>query len=161
MKTIVALLALTCLLGLASAQMMFTGEGYSASQLSFLNSPNVPTFEPNVEKYWGSYITDQNATSASAWSNMNIWMNTFPLNFESPVKIASSSLAVRSVSNLSASERNSQFLTREVNNQFLVNQLWVYPLMDGSLSVLKSSGTPGEDDKGQILSQNIITLFSV
>jgi hypothetical protein len=38
MKTIVSLIALTCLLGLAGAQIM--GEGYSSTQLAFFNAPS-------------------------------------------------------------------------------------------------------------------------
>jgi hypothetical protein len=163
MKTIVALLALTCLLGVASAQTMFTGEGYSASQLAFFNAPSASPFEPNVEKYWGSYITgQQNMTAKSARSSMNIWMNIFPLNFNNYIPVSSSSFATDTASSaLSPSEKNSQFLTRDVNSQFRVNQLWVYPLTNGSLTTSKSSGTPGKDDKGQILTQNIITFFSI
>jgi len=52
MKTITALVTLICLLGLSSAQTMFTGEGYSASQLAFYNSPSESTFEPDVQQYW-------------------------------------------------------------------------------------------------------------
>jgi hypothetical protein len=163
MKTIVALLALTCLLGVASAQTMFTGEGYSASQLAFFNAPSASAFEPNVEKYWGSYITgQQNMTAKNARSNMNIWMNTFPLNFDNFVQIAASSFAANAASStLSPSDRNSQFLTRDVNSQFRVNQLWAYPMINGSLTTLESSGTPGKEDKGLILTQNIITFFDV
>ena len=163
MKTIVALLALTCLLGVASAQTMFTGEGYSASQLAFFNAPSASTFEPNVEKYWGSYITgQQNMTAKSARSNMNIWMNTFPLNFDTSVKIAASSFAANAAgSTLSPSDRNSQFLTRDVNSQFRVNQLWAYPMTNGSLTTSESSGTPSKEDKGLILTQNIITFFNI
>jgi len=42
--------------GLSAAQTMFTGEGYSTSQLAFFNSPLSSAFEPSVEKYWGTYI---------------------------------------------------------------------------------------------------------
>ena len=88
MKTIVALIALTCLLGVAGAQTMFMGEGYSASQLAFFNAPSSSTFEPNVQKYWGSYIANQqNMSRSSATSNMDIWMNTFPLIFDTPLQL--------------------------------------------------------------------------
>jgi hypothetical protein len=62
---------------------------------------------------------------------------------------------------LSAKERNSQFLTRNVNNQFDVNQVWSYPMASGSLAVSNSTGTPSQDAKGKMLSQNIMTFFSV
>ncbi len=90
MKTIVALIALICLLGVAGAQTMFMGEGYSASQMAFFNAPSSSTFEPDVQTYWGSYITNQqNLTHSSATSDMDIWMNTFPLVFSSPLPLKS------------------------------------------------------------------------
>ena len=46
MKTIAALVTLICILGLSSAQTIFTGEGYSASQLAFYNSPGESTLSP-------------------------------------------------------------------------------------------------------------------
>ena len=50
----IALLSLICLVGGASAQAMFTGEGYGSSQLAYFNGPNTTPFEPFVEKYWDS-----------------------------------------------------------------------------------------------------------
>jgi hypothetical protein len=163
MKTIVTLMALTCLLGVAAAQTMFTGEGYSSSQLAFFNAPSASTFEPNVEKYWGSYIAgQQNVTGKNAMSNMNIWMNTFPLNFDNTVRVATSSFAADAVAPaLSASDINSLFLTRGVTSQFNTYQYWAYPPTNGSLTTSAVSGTPDKDAKGRLLSQNIITTFNI
>ena len=94
MKTIVVLIALTCLLGLAGAQTIGMGEGYSSTQLAFFNAPSSSTFEPNVQTYWGNYIANQqNLSIKSATSNMDIWMNTFPLRFDTPLQFKATSFA--------------------------------------------------------------------
>ena len=160
MKTIVVLIALTCLSGLAGAQMM--GEGYSSTQLAFFNSPSSSTFEPNVQTYWGNYIANQqNLSIRSGTSNMDIWMNTFPLRFDTPLQFKATSFAANAAApTLTATERNSQFLTRNVNSQFGINQIWSYPVASGSLTVSNSTGTPSKDAKGQMMSQNIMVLFN-
>jgi hypothetical protein len=163
MKTIVALTVLTCFLGIAAAQTMFTGEGYSSSQLAFFNAPSASSFEPNVEKYWGSYITgQQNMTEKNLMSNMNIWMNTFPLNFDNTIRFAKSSFSSDATAPvLSASDKNSQFLTRGVTGQFNIYQYWAYPQTNGSLTTSAATGTPDKDAQGRLLSQNIITTFNI
>jgi hypothetical protein len=163
MKKVLALVALICLLGVAAAQTMFTGEGYSSSQLAFYNSPTTSTFEPNVEKYWGSYIAGaQNTTADSTMSDIAIWMNTFPLNFNTPVKVASSSFATNvAVPTLSASEMNSQFLTRNVNSKFSINEVQSNMPAEGSLSASNGTEIPTKDAEGQVISQGIISLFNV
>ena len=163
MKTIVALIALICLLGVAGAQTMFMGEGYSSSQLAFFNAPSSSTFEPDVQTYWGSYITNQqNLTHTSATSDMDIWMNSFPLVFSSPLPLKTSSFNGNvSASSLSVSDRNSQSLTRDVNSGFAVNQVMSIPATSGSLTTASGAGTPAKDATGKMLSQNIITFFNV
>ncbi|MCX6677506.1 MAG: hypothetical protein NTU95_06125 [Methanothrix sp.] len=163
MKTIVVLIALTCLLGLAGAQTIGMGEGYSSTQLAFFNAPGSSTFEPNVQTYWGNYIANQqNLSIKSATSSMDIWMNTFPLRFDTPLQFKATSFAANAAApTLTATERNSQFLTRNVNSRFGINQIWSYPQTSGSLTVSNSTGTPGEDAKGKMISQNIITFFNV
>jgi len=162
MKTIVVLIALTCLLGLAGAQTIGMGEGYSSTQLAFFNAPSSSTFEPNVQTYWGNYIANQqNLSTRSATSNMDIWMITFPLRFDTPLQFKATSFAANAAApTLTATERNSQFLTRNVNSQFGVNQIWSYPQTSGSLIVSNSTGTPSKDAKGQMMSQNIMVLFN-
>ncbi|HUS76836.1 MAG TPA: hypothetical protein VMY43_12640 [Methanothrix sp.] len=163
MKMIVVLIALTCLLGLAGAQIIGMGEGYSNTQLAFFNAPSSSTFEPNVQAYWGNYIAgQQNMSIKGGTSNMDLWMNTFPLKFDTPLQLMATSFSANAAAQiLSAKERNSQFLTRNVNNQFDVNQVWSYPMASGSLAVSNSTGTPSKDAKGKMLSQNIMTFFSV
>lgn len=163
MKTIVVLMALTCLLGLAGAQTIGMGEGYSSTQLAFFNSPSSSTFEPNVQSYWGNYIANQqNLSVKRGTSNMDIWMNTFPLRFDTPMQFKATSFNANAAAPvLSAQERNSQFLTRNVNSRFSVNQIWSYPQTTGSLMVSNSTGTPSKDAAGKMISQNIITFFSL
>jgi hypothetical protein len=162
MKTIVVLIALICLSGLAGAQTIGMGEGYSSTQLAFFNAPSSSTFEPNVQSYWGNYIANQrNLSSRSGSSNMDIWMNTFPLRFDTPLLFKATSFSANAAApTLTATERNSQFLTRNVNGKFGVNQIWSYPQTSGSLMVSNSTGTPSKDAKGQMMSQNIIVLFN-
>jgi hypothetical protein len=163
MKTISVLIALTCLLGLAGAQTIGMGEGYSSTQLAFFNAPGSSTFEPNVQSYWGNYIANQeNLSIKGATSNMDIWMMTFPMRFDTPMQFTKTSFNANAAAPvLSAKERNSLSLTKNVNGKFDVNQIWSYPLTSGSLTVSNSTGTPGKDAKGKTLSQNIITLFTV
>jgi len=138
------------------------GEGYSNTQLAFFNAPSTSTFEPNVQAYWGNYIADQqNNSIKSASSNMDIWMNTFPLKFDTPLQFKATSFGVNAAApTLTAKERHTKFLTRNVNSQFGINQIWSYPVASGSLIVSNGTGTPSKDAKGQMLSQNILTLFS-
>lgn len=166
MKWIVALVILISLLGGASAQTIFTGEGYSTTQLAFLSSPITASFEPNVEKYWGTYISGAgNITpvASNPAATMSVWMNTFPLKFENPVMIKSTSFtaSVPTASGISNSEMNSMLLRRDINYKFDVDQSWKYNSVDSSFAIAKSNGAPSKDAEGQIISQNIITLFNV
>ena len=163
MKTIVALIALICLFGVAGAQTMFMGEGYSASQMAFFNAPSSSTFEPDVQTYWGSYIaSQQNISRSSATSDMDIWMNSFPLTFSTPLPLKTSSFQGNvSAPALGAADQNSQALTRDVNNGFAVNQVMSIPATSGSLTTSSGTGTPAKDATGKMLSQNIITFFNV
>lgn len=163
MKTIIALAALFCLLGMASAQLMFTGEGYGTSQLSFYNAPDASTFEPNVQNYWQDYIAGENATAKSTVSNMAIWMNTFPLGFNTPVSVSSSSFSAKAVaaSNLSVPELNSRSLTRDVGTRFSIYETRAYTPIKSTFSVTRSNSVPSSSASGQIMSQNIVTMFNV
>jgi len=150
-------------MGLAGAQTIGMGEGYSSTQLAFFNAPSSSTFEPNVQAYWGNYIAgQQNMSIKGGTSNMDLWMNTFPLKFDTPLQLMATSFSANAAAPiLSAKERNSQFLTRDVNKQFDVNQVWSYPMASGSLAVSNSTSTPSKNAKGKMQSQNIMTFFSV
>ncbi|HNX10359.1 MAG TPA: hypothetical protein PKL29_09600 [Methanothrix sp.] len=165
MKTITVVLALTalfCSLGLAGAQIIGLGEGYSSTQLAFFHSPSSSTFEPDVQSYWGNYITNgNNVTVNRATASMNIWMNTFPLQFDGPLQFSTTSFAGNAQpSTLTATQKNSQDLTRNVNNQFGIYQIWSYPQTTGSLTISNSTGVPAEGSAGKLLTQNIQTIFS-
>ncbi|HUI39726.1 MAG TPA: hypothetical protein VLY86_02245 [Methanothrix sp.] len=158
------MVTLICLMGLSGAQMMFTGEGYSTSQLDFYNAPLTSTFEPNVENYWGTYIAgSQNATALSGpGADMAIWMNTFPLNFNTPMSLKGTSFMANSSGLASVNEvnRNSIVLKRDVNNTFSYSENWKNQASESSVSATKSTSVPGKDAGGQIISQGISTLFS-
>ncbi|MBS1193589.1 MAG: hypothetical protein H6R31_523, partial [Methanomicrobia archaeon] len=60
---------------------------------------------------------------------------------------------------LSITERNTQFLTRDIMRNFDFDSASSYSLNAGSLKAYESTGTPGEDIKGKMLSSSIISLF--
>ena len=93
---------------------------------------------------------------------MDIWITTFPLKFDTPFQVKATSFAANVAAPvLSAKEINSQFLLKNVNGQFNVNQIRSYPSTSGSLIVYNSVGTPSKDAKEKVLSQSIISLFGV
>lgn len=157
MKTIATLIALTCLLGVAGASM---GEGYSSSQLAFFNAPSASTFEPNVQQYWGSYIANtQNMSRGSGTTDMDLFMNTFRLLFDTPLQLGATSFASNvSAPAISIAERNSQDLTSSVNEGFSAYQVSSSPAKSGSLTTTNGTGTPAADATGKMLSQNIMTF---
>ncbi len=166
MKWIVALVILISLLGGASAQTIFTGEGYSTTQLAFLGAPNTASFEPDVQKYWGSYITGAgNVTpiASDPTATMNIWMNTFPLGFNNPLQLKSTSFTASAptVSGINQGEMTSMLLRRDINFKFNVDQSWKYNSAESSFATAQSSGAPSKDADGQIISQGIIAFFNV
>jgi hypothetical protein len=170
----IALLSLICLVGAASAQAIFTGEGYGSSQLSFFNGPSTVPFEPFVEKYWSSYIhNSQNmtGTTSNPATTMNIWFNAFPLGFNQPLKLSESSfnMGASAASKLSPTEWNSMQLKRNTLGNFDIDQSWMYTPVYTPASAQKSSFSLGKNEStrsneagssGQILSQGIKALFS-
>ena len=170
----IAILSLICLIGAASAQAIFTGEGYGTSQLSFFNGPSTAPFDPFVEKYWNSYIhnspnmTDSTRNPATS---MNIWFNGFPLSFNEPLKLSESSFDMNtsSASGYSPAEWNSMQLTRNAIGNFNIDQSWKYTPIYTPSSAQKSSFSLGKNEStlaneagssGQILAQGIKALFS-
>jgi hypothetical protein len=169
-----SLLSLMCLVGTASAQAMFTGEGYGSSQLAFFNGPNTTPFEPFVEKYWDSYIHNApNLTGPmyNPMTDMNIWFNTFPLNFNQPVQLKNSTITmgIPSASKYTPNEWNSMLLNQNTLMNFNAGQSWKYTgvYTPGSaqkssfyLTQNASSTATGSAASGQILTQGIKSLFS-
>jgi hypothetical protein len=170
----IAIIALICLVGGASAQTTLPGEGYSRSQLSFLNGPTTGAFEPFVETYWNSYITNtqnSNRTVSNPATTMNIWMNTFPLNFNQPIQLKSTTFnaGALSAANYSPVEWNSMQLRRNTIQNFNFDQSWKYSQLLGLGSEQKSSisgvnngiiSATASGSSGQILSQGVQSLFS-
>ncbi len=163
MKTIVLLAALTCLIGFAGAQTMSgLGHGYSSSQQAFYNAPSTSTFEPNVQSYWGNYIASQkNLSVAGGTPEMQIWMNHFPLSFDSPLQLKATSFnGSVAAPTLGATERNTQFLTRSIKSKFDIQSEASYSMNAGSLKAYESSGTPSKEIKGKMLSASITSLLN-
>ena len=163
MKTIVLLAALTCLIGFAGAQTMSgLGHGYSSSQQAFYNAPSTSTFEPNVQSYWGNYIASQkNLSVAGGTPEMQIWMNHFPLSFDSPLQLKATSFnGSAAAPTLGGTERNTQFLTRSIKSKFDIQSEASYSLNAGSLKAYESTGTPSKEIKGQMIADSITNLMS-
>jgi hypothetical protein len=170
----IALLSLICLVGGASAQATFTGEGYSSSQLAFFNGPSTTPFEPFVEKYWNSYIhNSQNITgiTRNPATTMNIWFNTFPLSFSQAVQLKSSTFntGVPVASKYNSVEWNSMQLNRDTLSRFNIDQSWKYSQIyapsgaqKSSFSLIQNESTSASDtaSSGQIISQGIKALFN-
>jgi hypothetical protein len=169
----ISLLSLICLVGGASAQAMFTGEGYGNSQLAYFNGPSTTPFEPFVEKYWDSYIHNAPNLTGPMYNpatSMNIWYNTFPLNFNEPLHLTNSTLTtgVPSAAKYSPDEWNSMLLKRNTLTNFNIDQSWKYTqiytpsVQKSSFSLAKNSTSSATDSSssGQVISQGIKTLFS-
>jgi hypothetical protein len=171
----IALLSLICLIGGATAQQMFTGEGYTSTQLSFMDSPvsDTGTFEPFVTNYWSSYIQNsQNATTApvdNPKNTMTIWYNTFPMKFDQPVTLSKTSFegSVAGGENYTPTQMNSMLLERSTLQQFDQNPGSKYGSVTPTLLPSSSFSVASADNKsvtesssGQVLSQGIISLFT-
>lgn len=166
MKWTIAFVALIGLISAASTQSIFTGEGYSTSQLAFLNEPNVPAFEPSVEKYWNTYISQaQNASPVqrSPVETMNIWMNNFPLQYSTPITIKGTSFSANASKIIASSaELNSMLLKRDIDMNFDIGQNWQYTPAGPTLSMISQGNTtPTNDAKGLVISQSIMGSFTI
>lgn len=173
MKGIV-LISLICIVGAASAQEIFTGEGYGRSQLSFFNGPSTTGFDPFVEKFWESYVhnsPNMSRLASNPASTMNIWFNTFPMNFNQPLQVKNSSFTpgVSSAGTFNQLEWHSIQLKRNTLSRLNIDQSWKYTPIYKPISAQKSSFYLGKDENmsatesassGQIISQGIRALFS-
>ena len=167
MRWIIALIALICLIGGASAQTIFTGEGYSTSQLQFFNGQNTLDFQPVVEQYWNSYIQNQNggtqSTATTAQSSvMDIWLNSFPLGFDKQVQLKNSSFMANAsvATDVSNTQMQSAALKRDINYNFDQGPGWKYTsIATMASSAANSNEAPPRSAQGQIISQGIMSLF--
>ena len=168
MRWIIALIALICLIGGASAQTIstvFPGEGYSSSQLEFFNGQNTVDFQPLVENYWNSYIQNgqtQNTAATTQSNVMGIWLNTFPLTFDKQVELKNSSFVANApvATNVSGTDMQSAALKRDINYNFNQDQSWKYTSITTTASTTTNeNGAPPKSAQGQIISQGIMSLF--
>jgi hypothetical protein len=162
MRWIVVLTTLICLLGVGAGQTIFGG-GYSSYQMTFFDQNDMYPFDNFVQSYWNSYIRDVNVTSATGpAATMNIWLNSFPLEFSYPLRVGASSFAANTTgfSGISNAEVNSVMINREVKDNFNLDQSWRYLPTGNTLSLAKGESTSVADSRGQILSQGIMTSFS-
>jgi len=162
MKWIVVLATLICLLGVGAGQTIFGG-GYSSYQMMFFDESNVYPFDNFVQSYWNSYIRDASITSATGpEATMNIWLNSFPLEFGYPLNVRASSFASNTTgfSGMSKAEINSVMINREVTDNFNLDQSWRYLPTGDTLSLAKGNSASVADSRGQIISQGIMTSFS-
>jgi hypothetical protein len=168
MKWTFVLMALIGFLSAATAQTQTIGEGYGTNQLAFLNGPNAPVFDTNVQNYWGSYIANAENISpvvTSPVTTMNIWMNNFPLSFSTPITIKGTSFEgnATGMKGVNSQEGQSFFLRNGVISHFNIDQSWRYSPVSPPLSMLSQGNNtpPSKDAAGQVISQSITGLFGV
>jgi hypothetical protein len=162
MRWIVVLATLICLLGVGAGQTIFGG-GYSGDQMTFFDQSNVYPFDNFVQTYWNNYIRDANVTSATGpAATMNIWLNSFPLEFSYPLHVGATSFASNTAgfSGMSNPEVHSTVINREVKDNFNLDQSWRYLPTGNTLSLAKGKSTSVPDSRGQIISQGILASFS-
>jgi hypothetical protein len=164
MRWILGLIALICLIGGAASQTIFTGEGYSNSQLAFYNGPEVTSFDPFVQNYWDSYIQNSAALNPAINNQsdaMSIWFNSFPLSFDKQIQLQNSSFSANAPvnTNISGTELTSSALKRDIGFNFNQDMSWQYANANSGLSAATAEGVPPKDSQGQIISQGITALF--
>lgn len=166
--TLLILFSLFCLVGGAMADALAEAQ-YSRNQLLYLDGPDAGSFDQYTQRYWDSYIgnsTTYPVSQRSPSSTMTIWLNNFPLSFESPVQLNGTSLTTggTGASGISPTLWNSMLLERETTSNFGLDRSWSYvpaeqttsfQMVDGQVSATK------ETAQGLILSQGIMTLFGV
>lgn len=158
-----ALLLLLCLVGGAAADAMSEPQ-YSRNQLIYLNGPDTGSFQQDVQNYWNTYI-EKGMSSTDANKTMSIWFNTFPLKFESPVKLGETTFAMGTLTakNISPTVWTSMMLERETVYKFGLDRSSAYmPLsLPSSFRIAESGSASAQESQGQILTQSIITRLGV
>jgi hypothetical protein len=162
MRCIVVLATLICLLGVGAGQTIFGG-GYGNYQMMFFDQSDVYPFDNFVQSYWNSYIRDANYTTATGpAATMNIWLNSFPLEFSYPLHVGASSFASNTTgfSDMSRAEVNSVMINREVKENFNIDQSWRYLPSGETMSLAEGKSMSVADARGQIISQGIKASFT-
>jgi hypothetical protein len=155
------------MIGGAASQTMFTGEGYTNTQLAFYNGPETPSFDPFVQDYWNSYIQKSAALNPAINNqsdDMSIWLNGFPMAFDKQISLQGGSFTTNVPVNTSASttEQTSAALKRDINYNFNQDNSWKYTATATATNSSLSAGTessPPKDAQGQVISQGIMALF--
>ncbi|MFZ3113788.1 MAG: hypothetical protein WA141_02750 [Methanothrix sp.] len=162
MKNITALVTLFCLMGLAGAQGSGLGDGYSSTQRAFFNEPITSTFEPYVNNYWSNYVVGNKSQSGHVMtSEMDMWVNNFPLMFSIPMQLDSTSFKSNvSTQGLGEKEKNSQTLKTAVYRELGLSDLSKLTAAAGSLNATGAS-TPAINSTGNLLSQSVMSFFNV
>lgn len=162
MKNITALIALICMIGLAGAQIGTLGDGYSSTQRAFFNEPTTSTFEPIVQTYWSNYIVgNQNQTNQSMKTEMDMWVNHFPLQFSNPLQIGSTSFKSNTpILALSEKDKNSLALKTEVYRELGLYDTSKFSVDKGSLNN-SSVSAPAADATGNLISQSVMSFFNI
>lgn len=163
MKNITVLIALICLVGVAGAQGSSLGGGYSSSQLAFYNKPIESAFDPFVQSYWSNYVAgNRNQSSPTMTTEMDLWVNHFPMMFSTPLKLEKTSFKGDvSGLNLSETDKNSQSLKTEVYRNFGFNKMPAELTSSGSLTTSIGTGKPAEEATGDLISQKVMSFFNV
>lgn len=162
MKNITTLVTLFCLMGLAGAQGSGLGDGYSSTQRAFFNEPITSTFEPYVNNYWSNYVVGNKSQSGHIMtSEMDMWVNNFPLMFSIPMQLDSTSFKSNvSTQGLGEKEMNSQTLKTAVYRELGLSDLSKLTAAAGSLNATGAS-TPAINATGNLLSQSVMSFFNV
>jgi hypothetical protein len=149
-------------MGLAGAQGSGLGDGYSSTQRAFFNDPITSTFEPYVNNYWSNYVVGNKSQSGHIMtSEMDMWVNKFPLMFSIPMQLDSTSFKSNlSTLGLSEKEKNSQTLKTAVYRELGMSDLSKLTAAAGSLNATGAS-TPAIDATGNLLSQSVMSFFNV
>ncbi len=158
-----ALLLLLCLVGGAAADALSAPQ-YSRNQLIYLNGPDTGSFQQDVQKYWNTYV-EKVESSGEASKTMSIWFNTFPLKFESPVKLGETTFAtgIDSAASVNPTVWTSMMLERETIYKFGLDRSYSYtPVsLPSSFQMAPAANISSQESAGLILTQSIITLFGV
>lgn len=158
-----ALLLLLCLVGGAAADAMSEPQ-YSRNQLIYLNGPDTGSFQQDVQNYWNTYI-EKGTGSTEAGKTMNIWFNTFPLKFESPVRLGETTFAMGTITarNVSPTVWTSIMLERETVYKFGLDRSSAYmpTSLPSSFQRTESVSASAQESQGQIITQSIIAKLGV
>jgi hypothetical protein len=114
-----------------------------------------------VNNYWSNYVVGNKSQSGHVMtSEMDMWVNNFPLMFSIPMQLDSTSFKSNvSTLGLSEKEKNSQTLKTAVYRELGLSDLSKLTAAAGSLNA--TSATPAVDATGNLLSLSVMSFFNV